>query len=45
MKENQLNFLIEESIITETFVQQQYEMLMRKKYLSMDPWSISQGKI
>lgn len=44
MKENQLNFLIEEGIITETFVQQQYEMLMRKKYLSMHPWSISQGK-
>lgn len=44
MNEKQLNFLIKEGIIAETFVQQQYELAMRNKYLTMHPWTISQGK-
>mgnify|MGYP000016758779 FL=1 len=44
MNENKLNFLLKEDIITEAFVQQQYEMAIRNKFLNMHPWSISQGK-
>lgn len=44
MNENKLNFLLKEDIITEAFVQQQYEMAIQNKFLNMHPWSISQGK-
>lgn len=44
MNENKLNFLHKEDIIEKVFLQQQYELTMRNKYLNMHPWSISQGK-
>lgn len=44
MNEKNLNFLLKEDIITEAFVQQQYEMAIQNKFLNMHPWSISQGK-